>query len=491
MVLLLSTTAAVLAVDHFSRPAAVVAQAAADAGLSEPIPPRLDRLRRGSELNIIAWHTARQRLGVDMPTGKGIPVGLVEGGSAFMPKATDAKFQGITLISESPNEGDSGHATNAADHLVGKDAPGQGITEVHCWSAGDWMNDGYLNVGSTDPPEPDHPARVFNHSWVSGGNKYAPLLLRRVDYVVDRYDKPVVCGVNNGPGAVPHLLANAYNVISVGNESGRSSDGLTEIEGEGRCKPELVAPGGATSWSTPIVTGCVAALLEMGDRMAAADPDGPNRNAVRSEVVKALLLAGARRRNAWKTIDNEPLDRALGAGVVDLDRSLVMLEGGRAAPDQDAPTTRRYGWSFAPIDANQARTYRFNITERQVEAGFALVWHRRVLGGKAKLRVKETGEERLIWNSSFYTPNLDLKLVRRVDAQTTEQVAISRSKVDNVELIHLKPLEPGRYTLTVNRGPDNTNMSWDYALAWRIEAHEDPNDPVPDPDEADRPQATE
>ena len=468
LVLVVSTVAVVSVVSHVTEPDRLAAQAGTT--LTPPIPQVAKESRLGSVQNKIGWTHAKKRYQADMPVGRGIIAGQVEAmfRGGFMAK-TGGKLPATGFVSESGIAAESGHATNVAASAFGTDSAGMGVREVRCWHTSDWLGSNFLKTGLLEPPL-KHEARVYNHSWISKGGPTAPLVLRRVDYMVDEYDRLVVCGVNNGRGAVPALLASAYNVISVGKESGNNSDGLTTGEGPGRCKPELIAPGGTTSGATGVVTGCVAALLELADRKIAEDPEGRNKDAARSELIKAVLLAGARRTNKWTPPEGEPLDRARGAGMVDLDRSLVMLDAGHVEPDGQADMRNRYGWSFAQIKPGQTRSYSFTLDTDQAMTGIALTWNRKVIGGKAKLKNSETGEERLIWNSSHFTPNLDLELVRHIDDQTTEPVAISASKVDNVELIHLWKLDRGRYTLRVKRAADDSKMDWDYALAWRIEA---------------------
>jgi hypothetical protein len=468
LTLMAITAGAVVLTDVVFAPSPV----SADAGtsLTEPVPPATEEERVGNARNRMGWTHAKKRLKADMPMGRGIPVGQVEGNaeSGYLANTRHGALPGTGFIPESGESKLNGHATAVATYIAGPQSAGQGVRAVHAWTVNDWMGEGYLRSDSTDDPREDHPARVFNHSWISQTASAAPLILRRVDHAIDNQDVLVVVGVNNSPGKIPHLLASAYNTISVGKPDGKNSDALTAIEGEGRCKPEIVAPGNATSWSTGTITGVCAALLEFADRLA--EEDEKNKNAPRSEVIKAVLLAGADRSSNWEPPEGEPLDRNFGAGMVDIDRSLVMLEAGHVEPNK--PTKQRYGWSFAPIEPGKLHTYDFTVDVEQGEAGIALVWHRRVLGGKVKLVNEETGESRDIWNPGAFLPNLNLGLFR-TDADGKEtMVAASTSKVDNVELIHLPKLVPGKYTIRVVRSMDDTKMAWDYALAWRIEATE-------------------
>ncbi len=468
LVLITLSAGAVVLVDVTSSLSAT--QADSGTSLTEPIPPATLEERAASTRHRIGWVHAKKRLEADMPMGRDIVVGQVEGNenTGYLADTNNKALPGTGFIPESGESKLNGHATAVATYIAGPQSAGQGVRAIHGWTVSDWITTGYLNAGTADNPRDDHPARVFNHSWIAHQSPSAALALRRVDYAIDTNDILVVCGVDNKPGKIPQLLASAYNVISVGTGSSVHSDGLTEIEGEGRCKPDIAAPSDKTSWTTGIVTGVCAALLEYADRLAEADEK--NKDAARSEVIKAVLFAGARRPDRWAPPEGEPFDRKLGAGVVELDRSLVILKGGWATPDQ--PTKQRYGWSFATMDPGSVRTYSFTVDVEQGETGIALVWHRRVLGGKAKLVNNETGESREIWNPGTYVPNLNLGLIKTEADGSETMVAASTSKVDNVELIHLPTLEPGKYTLRIVRSPDDTKMAWDYAIAWRIEAKE-------------------
>lgn len=476
MVMVVCTSGAVLLVNGLSAPEGARAQAAdqkddqrLEGGLTPAVPPRLERLRRGTVLNQIAWHEARQRMGADMPSGAGIPVGLVEGGGrGFMPENRGETAETNYIAETQPIE-PSGHASRVARYAFAKDSAGHGIRDVHCWSTSDWLTAGYLKAGTLEPPNGKHPARVFNHSWVGADAPGAVQVLRRVDYLVDHFDRLVVCGINNADRPIPALLASSYNAISVG-VSGRTIEGLTTLEGEGRVKPDLVATIGATSDATPIVTGCVAAMLELADRVAEQDPDGPNANAPKPQVIKAALLAGAHRSRFWQAPDDRSMDPRWGAGVIDLDRALLILDAGHTTPNTD--TQQRYAWSFARIAPVGHFDYRFDITQDQGQAGFALTWHRKVLGGVARIVNPDTGEEQFTWNHAHFLPDLDLQLIQQLPDNSEHVIAISASRVDNVELIHLPSLDAGRYTLRVKRANDRSNMLWDFALAWRIEAPE-------------------
>lgn len=449
-------------------PAPAPAAVAADDGLTPAIPPAdVDRLGGGTDREVIGWDHASERLGRDMPTGRGVPGGLVEAGESYAPNSRDQRLRGVSYILQSGDTGNSAHALGTAAAAFSQTGPAPGVGRVHCYSVNHWLGEGYLRTGEPEPPDDWSEARVFNHSWVAQDAGGAAQVVRRVDWLADQRDILCVVGLNNGQTEIPHLLASAANVLSVGVLSGNHSRGGARIEGEGRCKPELIAPGRLTSFSTPVVTGCVAMLLERADTIAARDEESPDAHAGKSEVIRALLMGGAYKPEEWSPEEGKPLDTRWGAGVVDIDRALVMIDGGHT-PTGD--TTKRYGWAFRDLARERRHDIIFTITEDQGEACFALCWNRRVAGGTAELRNNQTGESRAVWNNTAGLANFDLELVRTDAGGNERVVAASTSTVDNVEMIYLRELEAGTWTLRVRRRADDFDIDWDYALAWRIEA---------------------
>jgi hypothetical protein len=400
-----------------------------------------------------------------MPVGRDIPVALVEAGESYAPRNT----RGMTFILQSGETGISGHASQCANRGFGPDSPSPGVTRVHCFSTQNWIGEGYLRTGTLQDPDTWNEARVYSHSWVAPDSDHAAIILRRLDYAIDTQDTIMVVGLNNGQGTVPHLLASAYNVISVGRADGQHSSGGTRVDGEGRVKPELVAPGNLTSLTTPVVAGCAAALIEAVEHIAGDDEDAPAAAGRKSEVIKALLMGGAYKSADWQPEPGQALDASLGAGVVDIDRSLVMLDGGPVAPGQ---TDQRYGWSFAQVGHDEPDVFTFEVERDQGEACFTLVWNRGIVGGPVRVPHPDTGERFDVWNNSPILPDLNLRLIRTGANGEQEVVAASAGKPDNVEVVYLRELPEGTYRLEVSRGQDSVREAWDYAVAWRIEGEE-------------------
>ncbi|MEM6393865.1 MAG: S8 family serine peptidase [Planctomycetota bacterium] len=390
---------------------------------------------------------ARRRLGPDMPTGRGVEFGHVEGPpTSYAPDANNPRFAGVRFVLHDRDSPPSNHATSTARVIYGPKGAAPGVDTVHVFPAQAWLTDAYLRAGTTHPTDPTVTARVFTHSWIAPENPGSPLVLRKLDHVVDERDVLVVAGVNNGRNSsVPALLAPAFNVIAVGLANGNNSGGYTQIEREGRCKPDIVAPHSMTSFSTPLVAAMAGRLIEYADRTETAD-DG------RTEVIKAALLAGAFKSRRWKPEPGKPLDERLGAGVVDVDRSLLILEGGPTPP---GPTDKRYGYHFGGIASGTAQHFVFYADRPLGECSVILTWHRHVFGPRL---------------AQAALANLDLRLSRQEADGGWSTVAESRSAIDNVEHVFKRSLPAGVYRLEVSRRGDGLLAGWEYALAWRFEA---------------------
>jgi len=216
----------------------------------------------------------------------------------------------------------------------------------------------------------------------------------------------------------------SYNCISVAAYGGDSSIGPT-ID-NGRCKPDLTAPAGATSFSTPQVSGGAAVLMQAALR---GDGGGDTNSAFDLRTIKALLLNGAVKPAGWTNSNSSPLDARYGAGVLNVFNSYEQLAGGKnnssatnlisigathlpiAATNFISVTS---GWNFETISSTATNDTVnhcfFNVTNGFITA--TLVWNRQL--GETNIN------------------DLDLFLY---DCASSDLVACSTSRVDNVEHI--------------------------------------------------------
>ncbi len=275
------------------------------------------------------------------------------------------------------------------------------------------------------------------------------------DDYADFYGTLFVSAVNNGgrvcaPGT-------AYNSIGVAAYGGSSSVGPT-ID-NGRCKPDLTAPAGYTSFSTPQVAGAAAVLMQAALR---GDGGSDTNSASDMRVIKALLLNGAVKPAGWTNSNSSPLDARYGAGVLNVFNSYEQLAGGEqvfctadlislgAAHPPVAITNFiavSSGWDAEIISStttnNAVNHYFFNATNGFVTV--TLVWNRQL--GETNIN------------------DLDLFLFNLANSNL---VACSTSRVDNVEHIFVPALAAGTYDLQVLKNGGTNVVSDDeaYALAF-------------------------
>ena len=137
-----------------------------------------------------------------------------------------------------------------------------------------------------------------------------------------KYNTLFVSAVNNQYSVSPP--GTSYNCIGVGAYGGSSSVGPTLDNG--RAKPDIVAPASETSYSTPLVAGAAAVLMQSGLR---GDGGSDTNSAADIRTVKALLLNGAVKPSDWTNTAPSPLDFHYGAGVLNVFNSYEQLAGGK------------------------------------------------------------------------------------------------------------------------------------------------------------------
>jgi len=283
------------------------------------------------------------------------------------------------------------------------------------------------------------------------------------DNYAAQYNTLFVSGAGNGGSVSPP--ATCYNGIGVGVSDGSSSTGPTPDNG--RAKPDLVAPGGATSFSTPYVAGAAAVLMQAGLR---GDGGSHTNSADDIRTVKALLLNGAIKPVGWTNHPPSPLDTLYGAGILNVFNSYEQLSGGQhgyivstiVSTNSPHPPTGASGtigalsgWDFNTNSSSSSSDginhYYFNVTNGLNQAAF-------------------TATATLVWNRQRNQTNINNLDLFLYDAVSSNLVAASTSAVDNVEHLWLPQLPQGRYDLQVLKhgGPNTVSNNETYALAWEF-----------------------
>jgi len=262
----------------------------------------------------------------------------------------------------------------------------------------------------------------------------------------------------------------AYNCISVGAYQvnvGLANSSIGPTIDNGRCKPDITAPAGATSFSTPQVAGAAAVLMQAALR---GDGGGDTNSASDPRTLKVLLLNGAVKPVDWTNANSSPLDARYGAGVLSVLNSYEQLIGGKHGRSISTnlplgaahlplvltnPVSILRGWDFTTnsttVTSDQVGHYFFNVTNY---AG----------GGFFSATIT------LAWNRQAGQTNInDFDLFLFNDANSN-LVACSTSRVDNVEHIFVPQLPAGRYDVEVlkNGGTNVVSNVETYALAWEF-----------------------
>jgi hypothetical protein len=418
-----------------------------------------------------------ERLKGVVPTGAGVLVAQAEAlsGGGYKPNPSNPEFAGksFTLVSGATSA--SGHATTVGRYfygLVTGVAPGP--DDIDCYSAGGFLGGNFLNGTALTPPQ-TVAWKVENNSWIGAGPK---AYLRKMDWAISQQGLVVCSGTNNGSGPldVP-LFSHLFNGIAVGRSDGNHKAGgtLPGYDKAGRQKPEMVAPAGATSYATPLVSGGAALLVETARTHPALSG---NPAAELPEVVKAILMAGAEHRPGWandapqsgpsRGLATLPLDPLFGADELDVNHAHWILTGGEhdgATTAAAATDTRHNGWDHFTIAAGESRFWRFQVAAEKPFASVLVTWNRTVSADF----------------SSFEVPYIDLELFV-VDGSGGLVSLVgdpglpyfdggnvrSESAKDNLDHLYVTGLKPGEYVLEVERTADG-KMPFTAALAWELE----------------------
>jgi hypothetical protein len=453
----------------------------------------------------IGYTKLQQELGTATPDGTGIRVTQVEGSEkvngqdAWFPDPANAEFVGKTISNASgaPAGLYSSHATSVGGSFYGdlrSIAPG--VTNIAAFSANDWMGGGALLtvVGSGGSRPLSSTSRVANHSYVGSAPGAETYVLRRIDWLVETDEYIQVVGLGNGAGtAYVALQGSAYNVIAAGRTDGQTQVGsvaLDETYTVGRTRPDLVDPSGYTSTAAPRIASAVAMLVQAGHDNAAwsSDPVTTSmtnragvlvRNAERSEVIKAALMAGADRvthdttsadlldyrRSATDQTANG-LDRRYGAGQLNARNSYWILAAGEQGSTEDgnaAANVASRGFDYDPYfggssGSNTTATYPLPVDTVPRLLTAALVWNLDINGGTASN-----------FNPAATLRDLNLEVLNLSEAGNPV-VMSSQSTIENTENIWMVVPAGAQYALRVTRVG---SFRWDYGLAWQLLADTD------------------
>ena len=350
----------------------------------------------------------------------------------------------------------SGHAADVGNHFYGIN---EGVAPQVAHA--DNFEATYFYENIILPLTPSISAKVVNQSFI-----FNDLVASTVEQSYDNYSALhgtlFISGVGNGdvPVSAP---GTCFNGIGVGVTDGNSSVGPTS---DGRSKPDLVAPGQVTSYSTPYVSGSAAVLWQAASR----GDGGTNLTAATdARTLKALLLNGAIKPAGWTNSPATPLDARHGAGVVNVFNSWQQLQGGQhsyiesTSVTHDGPHPPGANAANAPVRAGWDRNTISTIPLQDMVNHY--YFDLPVTSGPAF-----TLTATLVWQrQQGQTAINDLNLFL-YDIATSNLVMCSTSEVDNVEHLYLPTVPAGWYDLQVLKRGITTQVSPDeiYALAFEF-----------------------
>lgn len=349
---------------------------------------------------------------------------------------------------------ESGHADFVADCFYASGGVATNVAHVDNYEADYFVQ----YVVQTNAPIDDE---VVNQSFAFFAG---PPEQQEIDSIYDDYTSMFGTIFASAPNNYNNSVGppgTAYNCIGVGAYGAGAviTDGPTQDNG--RSKPDIVAPGVETSFTTPYVAGAAAVLLQAATEGYAGD-DASAAADVRT--IKAILLNSALKPFDWTHTTTAPLDTRYGAGVLNLyyayqqfsagefsDTTESTVLSGAAHPPvaSGTPTASTQGWNFKTVNIGLLRDtvdhYVFNITSNST-ATATLDWER------------QNGETNI--------NNLELFLY---NATNGALIASSVSMVDNVQHIYVPHLPPGKYDLEVVALYANSVSSTEtYALAFQF-----------------------
>jgi hypothetical protein len=461
-------------------------------------------VQAGNYKDYIGYSLLQSELGGATPDGSGVRVVQAEasvrnaaGDWAWMPNVADVQFSGkvINNMSSAPPDTYSSHATSVGRLFYGSNSIAPGIGTIDSYSASSWMRSDFLNAGNTNQPL-SSPARVANHSWISGSAiDYYAGILRRLDWVVETDEFIQVVGMSNSvSNNPPPLLGSAFNVMAVGRTdgaAGQNTANMDDIYTAGRAAPHVVAPLNYTSSSTPVVAAATALLVETGhnnpglstDPITTSTVNRSNEtiyNAERSEVIKAALMAGADRHttnDAGANITDyrqDPanrttngLDFRYGAGQLNVFNSYHIIAAGEQNSLEDNPAGGGdiewngfdYDPSFGGLNgSNSEASYFLTADDTHLSLQASLVWNVYIDGGTEAA-----------FDDTAILYDLDLLLFEydSVD-KNWELLSSSESTIDNTENLWVLLESGASYMLKIELGEGQDDFLWDYALAWKV-----------------------
>ncbi len=412
----------------------------------------------------------------------------------------------------------SSHANTVGQNFWGSNGVAPGVSQVDNYSAS-WFETDVVGIyyspsrGNYVPIATLHNDKIVNQSFINifgaGATQQQELAQEEQSNLnygayANYYGTLFVTAVGDGATTYSNgafaLAVNppstAYNGISVSASGLAASNSTNGPTLTGLSSPDIIAPGTASSYTTPLVSGAAALLVQAGNQMA-------NTSTTQTQTLKALLMNGADKASNWAPSSGNSLNQNVGAGSLDVYRSYQNLEAGQhavsAVNSSSTPITAGTavpleGWNFATASSTGSNVSHYLLSlPAGATAGHltaTLVWNAQTSLSYA--RISGTSLYGLAMPSATSpggtapSPEAFNSLYLYLYNATTGQlVSQSTSINDNTQTIFesISSLAPGdKYDLEVfdagyqqSTSPSFTlNTSDPYALAWNVAATPEP-----------------
>jgi hypothetical protein len=415
-------------------------------------------------------------------SGKGIRVGLWDGG----PVGPHVDFDGRVTIVENDNPV-SDHATHVAGTIAGKgilDSRGAGMAPRALIFSYDFSGNILSEILAAHQ---NYDVSITNHSWGhpvgwvgpsgTGWHWYGDELFGyyhgetgAVDHFIRTYDIPFVKSAGNlrdGSYLGPHrhegdvsefhqdlhppnpdfgclsILSVAKNAIVVGavmKDKVITDFSSTGPTGDGRVKPDLVAPGfkirstmpddtysswTGTSMSAPAVTGISALLMDYYQRLTG--------NRMGACLLKNLLV------HTGEDLGNPGPDYVFGHGLADAEFAARVLKAAAASGKAESQDDLLADLRTGSVDHKEMLAYEFVVPPGAEEMRATLVWN-------------DPSGDRLINNLDLWLRQGGSKKIKPLVLNPKDPPAPAvrkRNRRDNVEHIRMASPEAGTWKVGV------------------------------------------
>ncbi|MFH0953371.1 MAG: hypothetical protein V1873_03480 [Verrucomicrobiota bacterium] len=351
----------------------------------------------------------------------------------------------------------SWHATGVARAGVGRNRGEGDPAEIGmapgCTNVGSYEANYFADVYMASNLSP--PDKVFSFAFITDTGSQ-PRVTAEMDRLVDDYGKVFVAGIAGtnmaatwgGPNVAG--IAASYNIITVGCSDGDYTNwgGASQYGpayGFGTAKPDLLPAANSGSEAAGRGAGAAALIVQQARDMNLAGGSDPR-------VVKAILLAGARKTVSWDKGSpgagddhSVPLDYYAGAGFVHCVNNYGIMYGGEVSPGS---TNVRAAWDFGSVGAGQTNVYFLDLPQTDVYVSVVLAWNRHVGAGYTNLQ------------------DLNLHLYSATGTTLYTHLDWSTSLIDSVEHVYYLAPATGRYAMAVDGGRASSSES--YGLAFNL-----------------------